>query len=186
MHPLRPWCAAGVLAAAASVVVAATVTSRDARASDDNATASALVLELGQNPAHASIAATAIANAKDALERALRLRAVGDEVHAKAADGLAREWADTARDLARAADAERAAWDARRKAEDAKVRLERARAHVEEGIARVGRMRSELDEAGRAPSDRTAVEPHGPDRTARKKAEGKEPPVKRAAAGETP
>ncbi len=186
MHPLRPRWAPPVLAAA---FVLASAAPGDAQGGDDRAAATTIVQELEHDPDHASIAAAPIASAKEALERGTRMRGAGDEPHAKAADGLAREWADTARDLARAADAEKAAWDVRQKAQDARARLERARALVEDGIARVGRMRAELDEAGRTTPDRKAVEAHGSDRSpqaARKNAGGKDKPAKSAATGEAP
>ena len=173
--------------ALAAALALAWTAAAGAQGSDDHATATAIVHQLEQNAAHASIASVAMANAKQGLERATRLRDVGDEAHAKAADGLAREWADMARDLARAADAEGAAWDARRKAEDAKARVERARALVAEGISRVGRMRAELDDAARATPERKAAEAHGSDAGARKNpAGGKDKPAKGGAMGDRP
>jgi hypothetical protein len=157
-----------------------------AQGSDEHAAAAAMVQKLEQDPAHASVASAAATHAKDALERATRLRDVGDEAHAKAADGLALEWAQMARDLARAVDAESTAWDARRKAEDARARVERARALVEEGIARVGRLRAELDEASRAAPVRKAVESHGSEGAAGKDPGGKPKPAQNAATGATP
>jgi hypothetical protein len=144
------------------------VRERQALAAGDGEAATALVDTIANDSGHASITAVAIAQARDALERATRLRSVGDEVHARAAEGLAREWAETARDLVRAADAEAAAADARRKAVDAQARVERARVMVEDGIARLGRLRAEADRDGgrdRADvrvtaHDRTAVERH--------------------------
>jgi hypothetical protein len=138
--------AACALAAAASAI---------AQGTDDHTTASALVLSLERDASRAPVLGAALGHAKDALERAGRLRSAGDEAHAKAADGLAREWAETARDLARAADAERQAAEIRRKAVDAQAQLERSRALVEEAIARAGRLRSELEAASRAvPKDK--------------------------------
>jgi hypothetical protein len=134
--------------AAATCVLAGTVPSR-AEGADDHATASAIVLKLEQEGRDTSIIATAVGRAKEALQRAAQLRRAGDEAHAKASDGLAREWAETARDLARAADAERTASELRRKAVDAQARLERSRALVEEAIARAGRLRAELEAASR-------------------------------------
>jgi hypothetical protein len=186
MHPSHPRRAGLVLAAA---IVLASAVSGHAQGGDDRAVATATVQDLQHDPAHASIAAAPIASAKDALERATRMRGAGDEAHAKAAEGLAREWADMARDLVLAADAEKAAWDAQRKARDAQAQLERARALVEEGIARVGRMRSELDEASHATPERKAVEVHGSaprPAVARKNATVKDKPVKSAGAEETP
>jgi len=139
---------AGVLA------VAAPAAAQD----EDRAAAQALVQQLDHDAAHHAVTAEALAQAKDALERATRLRTAGDEAHALTADGLAREWAETARDLVRASDAEAKASELRRKAMDAQAQLERSRALVEEGIARVGRLRAEIEEAER--QDRTAVEAH--------------------------
>jgi hypothetical protein len=146
------------MAAATALLVAAT---GGAQGGDDHATAQALVAQLEHDAGHAAVTAEALANARAALERATRIRMTGDETHAKAADGLALEWAQVARDLAKAADAEAAAAELRRKAVDAQEQLERTRALVEEGIARVGRLQAELAEAERAPkADRTAVEVH--------------------------
>jgi len=135
---------------------------------DDRTFAIALVTELERDSAHPSVIAEPLARAKDALEQGTRLRAVGDETHARAADGLAREWAETGRDLARAADAEQQAADLRRRALESQARLSRTRALVEEGIARVGRLSAEIEQAKRASSEpRTAREsPSRPDRPA--------------------
>lgn len=184
MHPagLRRATAAASAVGLALVWTAAA----PAQGTDDHAAATAVVQQFEKDPAHASLTAVPITNAKDAMERATRLRAVGDEAHAKAADGLAREWADMARDSARAADAEGAASDARRKAEDVKARVERSRALVEEGIARIGRMRAELEDASRTTPERKATDGRGGDVATGKKAAGKDGQVKAAAAGGTP
>jgi hypothetical protein len=122
---------------------------------DDRANAAALVQSLEQDSAHKVLTADALAHAKDATARAAKMRAAGDETHARIADGLALEWAETARDLVRAVQAENQAADARRDALDAGARAERERQMLEEGIARTGRLRAELDarerEAKRAP-----------------------------------
>jgi hypothetical protein len=122
----------------------------------------ALVQQLEQDAAHRSAIAETLARAREALERARKLRATGDEAHAKTADGLARDWAEVAREVARAADAEEKAAQIRRKALDEQGQLERTRALVEEGIARIGRLRAELEAAGRGPGRdaRKAVETH--------------------------
>jgi hypothetical protein len=124
-------------------------TAASAEGGDDHAAAAEIVKQLESSPARAAVAAEALGRAKEALERATRLRSAGDEPHAKAADGLAREWAEDARDIARAAEAEAAAADARRKAVDAQAQVERTRALVEEGIARIGRLTAELNRVER-------------------------------------
>ena len=127
---------------------------------DDRSAAEALVKPLEQ-AASSPITAEALAGAKGALEQATRLRAAGDEAHAKAADGLAREWAETARDLSLAAAAERLADDRKRQSMQAQAQLERTRALVEEGIARLGRIRAELEAV--PPKPVKAVEMHDGD-----------------------
>jgi hypothetical protein len=158
------------LAVAIAVLAAASLAPADtlAQGNDDHEVAEAITNQL-EREGHANVAREAFANARAALERATRLRSAGDEAHAKAADGLAREWAEDARDAARAADAEAAAAQVRRKAVDAQAQLERTRALVEEAIARVGRLKAELDNiersgataaAGPASKPRRAVEVH--------------------------
>jgi hypothetical protein len=181
--------AAGVLAAWALMATAPA----HAQAGGDHAAAEALVLQVEQDAGHATVTGDALSSARNALERATRMRAAGDETHARAADGLALEWAQTARDVARAADAEGRAAELRHKALDAQSQLERMRAQVEEGIAHVGRLRAQLEEADQAGNvDRVAVEAHeGDPPPPRKKSvakkgaplEGKKPV---SAAGEAP
>jgi hypothetical protein len=93
------------------------------------------------------VTAEAIEHANEATERATRFRAAGDEMHAKVADGLAREWAETARDLGLAAAAEQMADDRKRQAIQAQAQLQRTKALVEESIARLGRLRADLEAA---------------------------------------
>ena len=145
-----------VACACLGVLWAVTSTVGAARAQgDDRTAAEALVVPADRAPP-APVTAEAMARARDALEQGTRLRTAGDEAHAKAADGLAREWAETARDLALAAAAEKQADERRHQALEAQARLERTRALVEDGIARLGRIRAELDGA---PS-KVAVEVH--------------------------
>ena len=117
--------------------------------------------------------------AKAALDRAGSLRAGGDETHALAADGLANEWTQTARDLRAAVEAEQAAAEVRKKAVDAEQQLERSRALVEAALASVGRLQAELAQAEGKPAEpRTAVEVHdGEKPPARKKPAPKKPDV---------
>ena len=116
---------------------------------DDRGTATAILNELASDAAHKAATAAIVQRGRDALERATRMRASGDEAHAQLADGLAREEAETAHDLVRALEAERMADDARRAATDAGTVGERERALLEEGIARNGRLRAEIEELGK-------------------------------------
>jgi hypothetical protein len=125
------------------VLGAVVATAAIARA-DDRASAIALLDVLEHDDAHRAVTADAVSQARTALERATRMRSAGDETHARLADGLALDWALTARDLARAVDVEQEARTARLDALDAGARAERERALLEEGIARTGRLRAEL------------------------------------------
>jgi colicin import membrane protein len=128
---------------------------------DLHAMAEAIVRDVGRDAAHRSAAATCLANATASLERATRMRAARDEPHAQAADGVALEWAMAARDLARTLDVEAKAVQVRRAAIETQAQVERAHALVDEGIARVGRLRAEIERMERevAPG-RVAVERH--------------------------
>jgi hypothetical protein len=103
-----------------------------------------------------------VKEAKTALERAARLRSAHDDARAKIAEGLAREWAEAARDLAAAVEAESKAAQARRDATDAGVQVDRERALLEEGIAQAGRLRAQLEALERErkePAPKTAAQP---------------------------
>lgn len=173
------------------LVALAGVAAGPSAGADDHTDAAGLVAQLDQDAAHRGVTADALARAKDALERAQRMRAAGDEAHAKAADGLALEYAQTARDLAKAVDAEQSASELRRKAVDAQARLERSRALVEEALASVGRLQAELDHEQATPHEpRVAVETHDgePSKKDTKKdaAKKKEPPRKKGAPASKP
>jgi len=161
--------AVGIFVAGAAVGVGAPARAL-ADAPADHARTVALVRALEQDEAHKAVMAEALTHAEEALERATRMRDANDEAHAKLADGVALEWAATANDLRRAADAEAKAAELRRKAEEARAQAERARGLVEEAIARVGRLKAELVEADHTSrDDRTAVEVHDDDATPPKK-----------------
>ncbi len=119
---------------------------------DTRADAAAILDAVASDAKHKDATAAVVQRGRDALERATRMRAAGDEAHAQLADGLALEEAETARDLVRAIDMETQADDARRGATDAGVVGERERALLEEGIGRNGRMKAELAEVERARS----------------------------------
>ncbi len=153
-----------VLSAVAGVVLllsASAATFAIAAGTDDAAAAAAIIQELDADTAHKALLADTLAKAKEALERGHRMRVAGDGAHGKLADAVALEWAETARDLVRAADLEKAAAVSRAGALDAGARVEREQAAVEESIARVGRLRAELEAAERdAKRDkRVATEP---------------------------
>jgi hypothetical protein len=125
---------------------------------DDRVTAEALLVPIEHDAAHASVTADAVKQARASLERARRMRDATDEPHARLAEALGRLWAEVARDLVRAADAEQAATTARLAADDAGAQAERERALLEEAIATQGRLRAELDALqSKSTPDRTAL-----------------------------
>ncbi len=126
---------------------------------DEQRTTAAILDGLEREPATKAVTQDQVKRARDAMERAGRMRTAGDETHARQADALARAWADAAEDLARAAEAEAKAAAARRGALDAGAHADRERALLEEGIARNGRLRALLEQTTR---EKTAV----PSRTA--------------------
>lgn len=93
------------------------------------------------------IVADATTKSRKALERAHGARTSGDAEHAKQLDGLALEWAETARELLRAAAAEQAAAKSADESREASQKAERARALLEETQARRGRAEAELERA---------------------------------------
>jgi hypothetical protein len=122
---------------------------------DDRAATEALLREVEASPKK-DVVGEPVARSKAALERATRLRAAGDEPHARLADGLAKTWAEAARDVVRAVDVEERAQASRRGATDAGVVAERERALLEEGIAQSGRLRAQLESAERESKEQPA------------------------------
>jgi len=105
------------------------------------------VAQKAQDPRSKKTIADAVAKAKKALERAHGARTSGDAAHARMLDGLALEWAETARDLLRAQAAEQTSAVTADKAREASVQADRARALLEETQARRGRADAELKKA---------------------------------------
>lgn len=117
----------------------------------NGATAEKLLVEIEARAARdagtAKVVAAAVENAKKSLERAHGARAATDTAHAAMLDGLALEWAETARDLERAAAAEQSALVAAKAAADATTQADRARSLLEETQARRQRAQAELEKA---------------------------------------
>jgi hypothetical protein len=138
---------------AAIIVVAALLSPAIARATeDDRAATERMATELEHDTAHTTLTADAVAHARKALERALRMRQSGDETRARETEGLARRWVELARDLARTADTEAQAGLLQSAANDAGAHVERERALLEETIARTGRLKAEIETSEREES----------------------------------
>ena len=143
------------LVALAALVAALTVGAFAVAAPDDR-TATEEALREVERSAKKDVAAEMTTRSRAALERAAKLRASGDEPHARLAEGLARTWAEAARDVLRAVDIEEKAEGARRSATDAGIVAERERALLEEGIAQSGRLRAQLDSMERESKEQPA------------------------------
>jgi hypothetical protein len=122
---------------------------------DDRASTDAVLREIEASPKK-EVTAEMIVRSRAALDRAAKLRAAGDEPHARHADGLAKTWADAAREVLRAVDVEEKAQAARRSATDAGVVAERERALLEEGIAQSGRLKAQLETTEREAKEQPA------------------------------
>ncbi len=139
-------------------------------AQGDRVATQALIAELQSDADHRAAVADPVAHAQDALERAARMRSAGDEVRASEAEALARQWAETGRDVLRAVQAEARANDLRKKALETEAQVAKTREVVEEVIARTGRLRAQIEATERdGGSGQVAVELHDSERAAGKR-----------------
>ncbi len=115
-----------------------------ARGSDRDA-AEAVLSSLKSDPAAAKLAAEPIEKAEHALRRAGDARAAADVEHAALLEAEGREWAETGRDLTRAAAAEKKLAETQKQTAEVETKLARARALLEETVARRGRAREKLE-----------------------------------------
>jgi hypothetical protein len=122
------------------------VTIASAAGADDKGAAESTLHDVEASPKK-DVAAEPVARARAALERGTRMRAAGDESHARLADSLARAWAEVARDVTRAAEVEARAAAMHLDAADAGTVAERERALLEEAVAESGRLRAQLETA---------------------------------------
>jgi hypothetical protein len=168
-------------AVVAAVALALVVGGAAASGPDDRSTAETILKDVAAS-SKKDIAQEMAARARAALERGAKLRAAGDEPHARLADAAARSWAEAARDVLRAAEVEEKAAAARRAATDAGAVADRERALLEEGIAQTGRLRAQLEAASRETKEqpaRTSTQagaPEARDAGAKPSAPAKKPP----------
>jgi len=149
------WQARLVLGALTVVTALAIGVVAAAAGTDDRAATEGVLREVDASPKK-DVVGEMVARSRAGLERAAKLRAGGDETHARLADGLARTWAEAARDVVRAVEVEEKAQAARRAATDAGTVAERERALLEEGIAQSGRVRAQLDAVERDAKEQPA------------------------------
>lgn len=122
-----------------------------AQAHSDRAVAERLLTELSKLAAEdRPVVHGPVEHAQRALERAESARGGGDARAGELLEGLAREWAETGRDVLVAAKAEADAGALQAEAAQAKVKAERARALLEEAITRRGRAEAELRQLSEA------------------------------------
>lgn len=110
----------------------------------DRASTEATLAELEKDPASKDVTADAVKKSRDALERATRMRASGDDTHARLAEGIAHDWAEVGKELARATDLEKKAREAHFAAQDASAQTDRERAMLEQRVAENGRLVTEI------------------------------------------
>lgn len=152
---MRRWRTRSIVAALTLTTALAIALVAGAATSDDRTVTEAVLREVEASPKR-DVVTEMIARSRAAIERAKKLRTAGDEAHAVLADGLARTWAEAARDVVRAVEVEDKAQAARRGATDAGVSAERERALLEEGIAQSGRLRAQLDAVERESKEQPA------------------------------
>jgi hypothetical protein len=128
-----------------AVAFVALASSAIAQQTSDKATAQQILATAGSSSADAALLKAPLEEAKKALVRAEGARRSGDIAHAELLEGLAREWAETARDLVRAASIEADAGALETSASQASLKAERARALLEEALSRRGRAEAELE-----------------------------------------
>ncbi len=111
---------------------------------NDRATTEAALAELEKDPTTKDTTADAVKKSRDALERATRMRAAGDDSHARLAEGIAHDWAEVGKELARACQVEKKAAETHLAAQDASAQTDRERAMLEQRVAENGRLVSEI------------------------------------------
>lgn len=141
---VRAFFALSVTTASVASALGAWPASLSAAASDDRETTAALLKEIDASPKKALVAEL-VTRSRSASDRAAKLREKGDEPHARLADGLAKTWAEAARDTLRAVAAEERGLGAQRDAVDAGAQADRERALLEEAMAQVGRLKAQLE-----------------------------------------
>ena len=110
----------------------------------DRAVTDGILAENAKPGAYAPAASRALAEARRALRRADDAKAAGDMANAARLEGLAREWAELARDLDRAVLFESDADSTQAAAADAALQVRQARALIEVLVARQARAQGEL------------------------------------------
>jgi hypothetical protein len=145
----------------AGLIVALTVfccPSARAQGKSDRTAVLSTLERLKRDPKARYVAARAISEAERALGRADAAKQAGDTSRPQLLEALARKWAESASDLARAYQAENRATAVERRLLGTQERLLRARALLEEAMARVERARAALEKLEREHGDPSGKE----------------------------
>jgi hypothetical protein len=139
------------LAAALGIAVAGLAFSAlAARGTEDRSVATAVLAQQASSASPAS--SHALDQTRRALERADQARSTGDETNARHLEGLAREWAEMARDAALASTAEERADQRQRTAAGAAASVRKSQAMLETLAGRRSRAEGELQQLRSASS----------------------------------
>ncbi|MCU0656759.1 MAG: hypothetical protein MUF64_16355 [Polyangiaceae bacterium] len=117
-----------------------------------------ILAELASSP-RVAVVAGELGKSSEALERARGARASGDGRHGQLLEKLALLWAETAREVLAAVEAEEKAQLAQKKVAEDREQIERERALLEENIARRSRAQIELKKAKEEAASRPADPP---------------------------
>ncbi|HKY35929.1 MAG TPA: hypothetical protein VJN18_08325 [Polyangiaceae bacterium] len=123
-------------------------------APDARAQAAAILAELGKRPDAQRVASESIAKAQDALKRAERMRASGDQKHGAMLEETALEWATASQLLDKTASAEKQLAALQTLTTQLETKVFRAQALVEQSVARRARAEEalrKLDDKGVKP-----------------------------------
>lgn len=174
-HPMRSsfWCSISLGTALALISPCAS-----AETAPDGA-AKALG-QLETNDGAKRVASEALARARAALQRAERMRAAGDEPHARLNEAVAAAFVDAAVALVAARTAQDASTEAQTKLLAAKARLERERALAEEAMMRKGQLEAQLEQTMQAKSPAPPAKPDAAPKAPPATAPKAPPPTKAA------
>ena len=143
----RFFCRSALLLLAVSAMCFAALSALAQRPASDRALATQILSGLASDAGPvASAVSRSVGQARQALARAEHASAAGDWAGSQRLEGLAREWAETAQDIARAVGAEADAGALQASAADASLRSQRVRAMVDELAARKARALGELNQ----------------------------------------
>ncbi len=142
-HPIRH---RNLAAIALGIALAGLTWSAFATRAKDDRTVTTEILAAQTASSFAPASSHALDHARKALQRADQARSSGDTENARHLEGLAREWAEMSRDVARATSAESRADQQQRAAASATLSVRKTHAQLETLVARRARAEGELQQ----------------------------------------